>query len=111
MPCKKKEQEGHHEFVVLFGVQQLFLLFNKYFSMLHSCKTGPVHLLRQTPQHNPAINHHEDKTSKRETLYELSSAFLAEAPRGLEAARSFFCCWESLTAEARATAAARRSER
>jgi hypothetical protein len=36
---------------------------------------------------------------------------LAEAPRGLEAARSFFCCWESLTAEARATAAARRSER
>jgi hypothetical protein len=54
-----------------------------------------------------------EKESKKETLYELSwtAAFLAEAPRGLEAARSFFCCWESLTAEARATAAARRSAR
>ena len=99
------------DFVVLFGVQQLFLLFNKYFSMLHHARPAQCIYCAKTHNNNPAINHHEDKTSERETLYELSSAFLAEAPRGLAAARSFFCCWESLTAEARATAAARRSAR
>jgi hypothetical protein len=45
--------------------------------------------------------------------YELSAslAFLAFAPRGLAGARSFFSLWLSLTADARATASARRSLR
>lgn len=98
----------------LFGVQQLFLLFD----FQHATTSMQDHLLRQTPQQpqNPADSTivkttHQERDQRAETLYELSSAFLAEAPRGLEAARSFFCCWESLTAEARATAAARRSAR
>jgi hypothetical protein len=87
--------------------------------MLHHAR--PAQCIYSAKPHNISepfpsdSTHHEGNIIKEnsETLYELSwtAAFLAEAPRGLEAARSFFCCWESLTAEARATAAARRSAR